>query len=61
MTLERTIGSMQSVLTRTLAHATAAATTAGLDKPSPAQMELKLIQSKHEIENPPDTVQATVL
>ena len=52
---------MQSVLTRTLDHATAAATSAGLTKPSPALMELKLIQSKNEIENPPVTVEATVL
>merc|ERR1712098_462542 len=49
LTLEKTIGTMQAVLTRTLAHANDAAQSAGLSKPSPAQMELKLIQSKQTL------------
>ena len=42
-------------------HAHAAAAAAGLDKPTPAMMELKLIQSKQEIENPPGGSQAEIL
>jgi len=61
LTLEKTIGTMQAVLTRTLAHANNAAQSAGLSKPSPAQMELKLIQSKADIEQPPSSIQASVL
>jgi len=61
LTLEKTIGTMQAVLTRTLAHANDAAQSAGLSKPSPAQMELKLIQSKADIEQPPSSIQASVL
>ena len=59
--LERTIATMQAVLTRTLHHATQAAAKAGLDQPSPAMMELKLIQSKEDIENPTGNVLAQVL
>ena len=51
----------QAVLARTLQHAHAAAAAAGLDKPTPAMMELKLIQSKQEIENPPGGSQAEIL
>ena len=62
MTLEKTIGTMQAVLTRTLAHANNAAQLSGLSKPSPAQMELKLIQSKADIEQPPSSsIEASVL
>ena len=42
-------------------HAQAAAAAAGLDKPTAAMMELKLIQSKQEIENPPAGSKAEVL
>ena len=51
----------QAVLTRTLAHAKTAASSSGLASPSPAMMELKLIQSKADIETPPDSVTAEVL
>jgi len=59
--LERTIATMQAVLTRTLQHATQAAARAGLDQPSPAMMELKLIQSKEDIETPRGNILAQVL
>jgi len=59
--LERTIGTMQAVLSLTLSHAVAAAEAAGLDKPTPAMMELKLIQSREEIINPPVRIQAESL
>ena len=52
---------MQAVLTRTLSHAREAATRAGLEKPTAAMMELKLIQSKADIESPGDCVEATLL
>ena len=61
VSLERTIATMQAVLTRTLSHAKAAAAKAGLEKPTAAMMELKLIQSKADIESPRDCVEATVL
>ena len=51
----------QAVLGRTMQHADAAAAAAGLDKPTAAMMELKLIQSKQEIENPPGGSQAAIL
>ena len=51
----------QAVLTRTLAHAKTAASSSGLASPSPAMMELKLIQSKSDIETPPGSVSAEVL
>ena len=51
----------QAVLARTMQHAHAAAAAAGLDKPTTAMMELKLIQSKQEIENPPGGSQAEIL
>merc|ERR1719184_686832 len=59
--LERTIGTMQAVLARTIKHAEAAAAAAGLDKASAAMMELKLIQSREEILNPPSVIQAEIL
>jgi len=61
ISLERTIGTMQAVLSLTLSHAVAAAEAAGLDKPTPAMMELKLIQSREEIMNPPVKIQAESL
>lgn len=61
ISLERTIGTMQAVLSLTLSHALAAAEAAGLDKPTPAMMELKLIQSREEIMNPPVKIQAESL
>jgi len=61
LALEKTIGTMQAVLGRTMQHAHAAAAAAGLDKPTAAMMELKLIQSKQEIENPPGGSQAAIL
>jgi len=59
--LEKTIGTMQAVLARTIKHAGAAAAAAGLDKASAAMMELKLIQSREEILNPPSVIQAEIL
>jgi len=58
--LERTICSMQAVLTRTLAAAkvAVAADGKGGSKPSAQHMELKLIQSKADIENPVVTIKA---
>jgi len=61
LALENTISTMQSVLERTLTHANNAAKATGHSKPSPAQMELKLIQSKAAIETPPQTVTAIQL
>jgi len=59
--LERTTGTMQAVLKRTLQTAETTATARGETPPreghgpQAALMELKLVQSKHEIENPPST------
>jgi len=61
LSLERTIGTMQAVLGRTLQHAKDTAKTAGLEKPTPSMMELKLIQSKLDIENPPGGCKAELL
>jgi len=61
LSLEKTIDTMQVVLGRTLAHAKEAALAAGLAAPTPAMMELKLIQSKREIEAPPPSTVATLL
>ena len=55
--LEKTIASMQSVLNRTLSSAMAA--TKKDEKPSPRQLELKLIQSRDEILHPQVTIKAT--
>jgi len=59
--LEKTIGTMQVVLGRTLEHAKTAAIQAGLDKPTPAMMELKLIQSREDIISPPSSSTASLL
>ena len=42
-------------------HAKSQAKAAGLASPTPAMMELKLIQSKRDIENPPPGISATLL
>ena len=55
--LEKTIASMQSVLNRTLSSAMAACKKD--EKPSPRQLELKLIQSREEILQPQVTIKAT--
>ena len=47
--LEKTISTMQAVLKRTHAHAKL---KSGGSNPSPAQLELKLIQSREDILNP---------
>ena len=52
---------MQAVLGRTLQHAKDTAKTARLEKPTPSMMELKLIQSKLDIENPPGGCKAELL
>ena len=49
------------MLARTIKHAEAAAAAAGLEKASAAMMELKLIQSREEILNPPTVIQAEIL
>merc|ERR1712098_914571 len=61
LSMERTIDTMQAVLGRTLNQANAEAKVQGLLKPSPAMMELKLIQSKKEIEAPPSSIEASLL
>jgi len=61
LSLEKTIDTMQCVLSRTLEHALKSAKSAGLDKPSPAMMELKLIQSKKDIEDPRRSTVAQIL
>ena len=54
-TLEKVIASMQAVLKRTQAH------TLKFDKPSAKEKELKLIQSKRDIEEPNVHIKATKL
>jgi len=61
LSMERTIDTMQAVLGRTLDQANSEAKIQGLSKPSPAMMELKLIQSKKEIEAPPSSIEASLL
>ncbi|KAL5009528.1 hypothetical protein ScPMuIL_011833 [Solemya velum] len=53
---EKTLSTMQSVIKRTLEHAQKLAGPG--NKPTPAQMELRLVQSKSDIENPKDTFKA---
>ena len=55
-TLENTIATMQAVLKRTLEHARSRSKQGG--KPSARDMELKLIQSKRDIEEPTVSVRA---
>jgi len=61
LSLEKTIDTMQVVLNRTLNHANSKAKELGLAKPTPALMELKLIQSREDILNPKSSIKATVL
>lgn len=56
VSLENTIATMQAVLSRTLEHANKVAGPG--TKPTPHQMELKLIQSKNEIESPQVNIKA---
>ncbi|NP_999108.1 pyridoxal kinase [Sus scrofa] len=56
---EKTVSAMHHVLRRTIQCAKAKAGE-GL-KPSPAQLELRMVQSKRDIEDPEVVVQATVL
>ena len=53
--LEKTIAIMQAVLSRTLDHANK---VSAHGKPTPAQLELKIIQSKADIENPKVVIKA---
>uniref|UniRef100_F7DKA9 Pyridoxal kinase n=1 Tax=Monodelphis domestica TaxID=13616 RepID=F7DKA9_MONDO len=56
---EKTVSAMHHVLQRTIKSANA---QSGKEKkPSPAQLELKMVQSKMDIENPEIIVKATVL
>ncbi|TSL54363.1 Pyridoxal kinase [Bagarius yarrelli] len=56
---EKTVSVMQHVIKRTIAYAKEAA---GPDqRPSPAHLELRMVQSKTDIENPAITVEAVVL
>ncbi|XP_034380066.1 pyridoxal kinase [Arvicanthis niloticus] len=56
---EKTVSAMQHVLQRTIRCAKAEAGEG--QKPSPAQLELRMVQSKKDIEDPEIVVQATVL
>ncbi|XP_052019371.1 pyridoxal kinase isoform X1 [Apodemus sylvaticus] len=56
---EKTVSAMQHVLQRTIRCAKAEAGEG--QKPSPAQLELRMVQSKRDIEDPEIVVQATVL
>ncbi|XP_040588372.1 pyridoxal kinase [Mesocricetus auratus] len=56
---EKTVSAMQHVLERTIRCAKAQAGEG--QKPSPAQLELRMVQSKKDIEDPEIIVQATVL
>ncbi|MCJ8750249.1 hypothetical protein PDJAM_G00260370 [Pangasius djambal] len=56
---EKTVSVMQHVIKRTITYAKEAA---GPDqRPSPAQLELRMVQSKGDIEDPAITVEAVVL
>ncbi|XP_010634737.1 pyridoxal kinase [Fukomys damarensis] len=56
---EKTVSAMHHVLQRTIRCAKAQAGEG--HKPSPAQLELRMVQSKKDIEDPEIVVQATVL
>lgn len=56
---EKTVSAMQHVLQRTIRCAKAQAGEG--QKPSPAQLELRMVQSRKDIEDPEIVVQATVL
>ncbi|XP_069745225.1 pyridoxal kinase-like isoform X1 [Narcine bancroftii] len=56
---EKTVSALQHIVTRTIANAKA---MAGPDKvPSAGQLELRVIQSKHQIENPEIIIHATTI
>lgn len=59
MACEKTVSAMQHVLQRTIRCAKAEAGEG--QKPSPAQLELRMVQSRKDIEDPEIVVQATVL
>ncbi|XP_069886885.1 pyridoxal kinase [Dipodomys merriami] len=56
---EKTVSAMHHVLQRTMQYAQAQAGEG--QKPRPAQLELRMVQSKKDIEDPEIVVQATVL
>lgn len=58
MSLENTIGTLQAVLKKTLSHALELSKGS---PPSPEQLELRLIQSKNDIENPDPTVKCRLV
>uniref|UniRef100_A0A2K6F303 Pyridoxal kinase n=1 Tax=Propithecus coquereli TaxID=379532 RepID=A0A2K6F303_PROCO len=59
MACEKTVSAVHHVLQRTMQCATAQAEE-GL-RPNPAQLELRMVQSKKDIEDPEIVIQATVL
>ncbi|XP_029434080.1 pyridoxal kinase [Rhinatrema bivittatum] len=59
MACEKTVSAMQLVLQRTIQSAKALAGKG--NKPSSAQLELRMVQSKKDIENPELIIKATVL
>uniref|UniRef100_A0A8W8JC83 Pyridoxal kinase n=1 Tax=Magallana gigas TaxID=29159 RepID=A0A8W8JC83_MAGGI len=59
LALEKTIATLQSVIKRTFEKAKALAGEG--NRPTPAQMELQLVQSKTDIEAPPNSYNAVVL
>lgn len=59
MACEKTVSAMHHVLQRTIKSAKAQAGEG--QKPSPALLELRMVQSKRDIEDPEIVVQATVL
>ncbi|XP_030059635.1 pyridoxal kinase isoform X1 [Microcaecilia unicolor] len=59
MACEKTVSAMQLVLQRTIRSAKAMAGKG--NKPSSAQLELRMVQSKKDIENPELIIKATVL
>ncbi|CAH1391227.1 unnamed protein product [Nezara viridula] len=56
--LENTIGTLQAVLKKTLSHALELSKGS---PPTPEQLELRLIQSKNDIENPEPNVQCRIV
>lgn len=59
LALEKTIATLQSVIKRTFEKAKALAGEG--NRPTPAQMELQLVQSKTDIEAPPNSYNAVAL
>lgn len=59
LALEKTIATLQSVIKRTFEKAKALAGEG--NRPTPAQMELQLVQSKMDIEAPPNSYNAVAL